>query len=153
MHLNCLWIELKFIFLPLNLFLSLDFCVGWGTELVLPWQIPLRHFWILEILLVYTQKSVSSRTMYIWKAGWRNRLSLKLCNIRMKMYLNPFMWLLMKVGGHMVSLVFHFYHFFSEDFRYSCLTQSFKELDLHGSVWRPLTDFWLFYFSSLFLSL
>ena len=102
MHLNRLWIELEFIFLPMNLFLSSDFCVRWDTELVLRWQIPLRHFWSLEILLVYTQKSVSSRTMYIWKTGGRKRLNLKLCNTRMEMYLNPFMWLLMKVLGHMV---------------------------------------------------
>lgn len=68
------------------------------------------------------------------------------------MYLNPFMWLLLKVLGHMISLVFHFYHPFSQDFMYFCLIQSSVELDC-GSVWRPLTNFGLFYFSPLFLSL
>lgn len=34
----------------------------------------------------------------------------------------------------------------------SFLTQSFIDLN-HGSVWRPLTDFWLFYLTFCFLSL
>lgn len=151
MHLNCLWIELKFIFLLSNLFLSSDFCVGWDTELGLLWRIPLNHFWTLEIVLVFTRKG-SSRTMYLLKAGGRNRLSLKFCSSRMKMYPNPFVWQLMTLFGHLVSLVFHLHHSFSEDFIYFFLTLSFVELG-HGSVWRPLRDFWLFYLSPLFLSL
>lgn len=142
MHLNCLWIELKFILLALNLFLSSDFCVWWGTELVLCWQIPLRHFEILEILLVYMLESVSSRSMYMVKAGGRNRLSVKLCNIRMKTYLNrcfPFIQLL-RVLGHMLSLDFHSRLSFIEDFMFSCLTRSCMELN-HDSVWKVLTDF------------
>lgn len=148
MHLNCLWIELEFIFHPMNLFLSSDFCVGWGTELVLRWQIPPRHFWSLEILLVYTQKSVSSRTMYIWKTGGRKRLSLKLCDTRMEMYLNPFMWLLMKVLGHMVW--FCIYNFFSEDLGTPSLS-SLLSIWIMALSEGPLQTF--DYFILLFISL
>lgn len=133
MHLNFLWIELKFILLPLNLFLSSDLCVGGDTELVLHWQIPLRHFEVLELLLVYTPEGVTPGTMYIMKAGGRARLSnFKLCNIRMKTYLNkcfPFVKSLVKALGHMFRLSFLSQDSFNENFLHSCLIWSFMELN------------------------
>lgn len=54
-----------------------------------------------EILLVYTQK-ISLPEPCTYADRRRKRLNLKLCDTQDGMYLNPFMWLLMKVLGHMV---------------------------------------------------
>lgn len=133
MHLNCLWIKLKFILL-LNLFLSSDF-LCWvrqraGTVLT----IPLRYFEMLELIHLYTQESVSSRTLV--KTGWRNRLVFSFVLSRWKTYPNrcfPFLKLLMKVLEHMFRLDFHFHHSFFEDFIYSYLTLFFMKLN-HDTV-------------------
>lgn len=64
-----------------------------------------------------------------------------------EMYLNPFMWLLMKVLGHMVWFCIYFLWGLKDSF----LIQSFIDLN-HGSVWRPyrlLIILSYFYFLSL----
>lgn len=143
--LNCLWIKLKFILLPFDLFLPSDFCVKWGTELVMCWQIPLRYFEILELMFVYTQESVFSRTMYIVKARGRNRLNFKFCNVRMNTYLNkwfPFIKLLMKVFGTCALDWISVFTILS--LRISC-TPPLPGLSWNWImiVWRLLKNFWI----------